>query len=71
LPGLAVANIPTAAVGSYPVAGGLSQTALNEGAGAHSRMSLVFASLTLALCLLFFTTLLSSICQNRCWRQSF
>ncbi len=59
--GLAAANIATAAVGGYPVAGGLSQTAVNEGAGARSRMSLVFASLTLALCLLFFTTLLTDL----------
>ena len=59
--GLAAANIATAAVGGYPVAGGLSQTAVNEGAGAHSRLSLVFASLTLALCLTFFTTLLAGL----------
>lgn len=59
--GLAAANIAAAAVGGYPVAGGLSQTAVNEGAGAHSRMSLVFASLTLALCLTFFTTLLAGL----------
>ena len=59
--GLAAANIATAAVGGYPVAGGLSQTAVNEGAGARSRVSLVFASLTLALCLLFFTTLLANL----------
>jgi SulP family sulfate permease len=59
--GLAAANIATAAVGGYPVAGGLSQTAVNEGAGARSRMSLVFASLTLALCLMFLTTLLANL----------
>ena len=59
--GLAAANIATAAVGGYPVAGGLSQTAVNEGAGARSRMSLVFASATLALCLLFFTSLLANL----------
>jgi len=59
--GLAAANIATAAVGGYPVAGGLSQTAVNEGAGARSRMSLVFASLTLALCLMFFTSLLADL----------
>ena len=59
--GLAAANFATAAVGGYPVAGGLSQTAVNEGAGARSRISLVFASLTLALCLMFFTTLLADL----------
>jgi MFS superfamily sulfate permease-like transporter len=59
--GLAAANFATAALGGYPVAGGLSQTAVNEGAGARSRLSLVFASLTLGLCLLFFTTLLTDL----------
>jgi high affinity sulfate transporter 1 len=59
--GLAAANFATALVGGYPVAGGLSQTAVNEGAGARSRMSLVFASVTLALCLLFFTTALTNL----------
>lgn len=58
---LGAANIATAAVGGYPVAGGLSQTAVNEGAGARSRLSLVFASATLALCLLFLTTLLAGL----------
>ena len=59
--GLMAANLATAAVGGYPVAGGLSQTAVNEGAGARSRMSLVFASLTLALCLLSFTSLVANL----------
>jgi MFS superfamily sulfate permease-like transporter len=59
--GLATANFAVAAVGGYPVAGGLSQTAVNEGAGARSRMSLVFASLTLALCLMFLTAFLAGL----------
>ncbi len=59
--GLAAANLATAAVGGYPVAGGLSQTAVNEKAGARSRLSLVFASATLALCLLFLTSLLAGM----------
>lgn len=59
--GLAAANLATAAFGGYPVAGGLSQTAVNEGAGARSRLSLVFTSLTLVLCLLFFTALLANL----------
>ncbi len=59
--GLAAANLVTVAVGGYPVAGGLSQTAVNEKAGAKSRLSLVFASLTLALCLLFLTGLLDDL----------
>jgi SulP family sulfate permease len=59
--GLGAANIAVGIIGGYPVAGGLSQTAVNEGAGARSRLSLVFASLTLALCLLFLTTQLANL----------
>jgi high affinity sulfate transporter 1 len=59
--GLAAANLATVVVGGYPVAGGLSQTAVNEKAGARSRLSLVFASFTLALCLLFLTGLLANL----------
>jgi sulfate permease, SulP family len=59
--GLAAANVATAAVGGYPVGGGLSQTAVNEKAGARSRLSLVFASLALTLCLLFFTGLVADL----------
>jgi len=59
--GLAAANLATAAVGGYPAAGGLSQTAVNEKAGARSRLSLVFASFTVALCLLFFTGLVADL----------
>jgi sulfate permease, SulP family len=61
LVGLAAANLATAAVGGYPAAGGLSQTAVNEKAGARSRLSLVFASVTVALCLLFFTGLVAGL----------
>jgi sulfate permease, SulP family len=59
--GLAAANLATVLVGGYPVAGGLSQTAVNEKAGARSRLSLVFASLALALCLLFLTGLIANL----------
>ena len=45
----------------YPVAGGLSQSAVNEKAGARSRLSLVVASITLGACLVFFTDLLRSL----------
>jgi len=37
--------------GGYPVAGGLSQSAVNEKAGARTPLALVFASATLGLCL--------------------
>src|SRR6266436_7740384 len=43
------------------VAGGLSQSAVNEKAGAKTPLSLIFASVTLALCLLFFTGFLKNL----------
>lgn len=59
--GLGAANLLAAAGGGYPVAGGLSQSAVNEKAGARSPAALLFASLTLALCLLFLTDLVRSL----------
>jgi MFS superfamily sulfate permease-like transporter len=53
--GIGSANLLVAFGQGYPVAGGLSQSAVNEQAGAKTPLSLIFASLTLALCLLFFT----------------
>ena len=52
---LGVANAATAMGQGYPVAGGLSQSSVNNVAGAKTPMSLVFASLAIALCLLFLT----------------
>jgi high affinity sulfate transporter 1 len=46
---------------SYPVAGGLSQSAVNEQAGARSRLALVVASVALAVSLVFLTGLLRSL----------
>jgi SulP family sulfate permease len=43
------------------VAGGLSQSAVNDRAGARSPLALVFASVTLTLCLLFLTGLLENL----------
>ncbi len=56
--GLGVANLCTAFGQGYPVAGGLSQSAVNDKAGATTPLALLVASGTLALCLLFFTGLL-------------
>ena len=53
--GLGAANLLVALGGGYPVAGGLSQSAVNEKGGAKTPLSLVFASATLALCLVFLT----------------
>jgi MFS superfamily sulfate permease-like transporter len=59
--GLGAANLATALGQGYPVAGGLSQSAINDKAGAHTPLALVFASVTLALCLLFLTGLLENL----------
>lgn len=53
--GLGAANLIAAVGHGYPVAGGLSQSAVNEKAGARSPLSLVFASLTLVMVLFFLT----------------
>lgn len=59
--GLGVANLAVAFGHGYPVAGGLSQSAVNDTAGARTPLALLFCSLTLALCLLFFTELLTNL----------
>ena len=59
--GLAAANAATAFGQGYPVSGGLSQSAVNSKAGAKTPLSLVFASATIALCLLFFTRQLKNL----------
>ena len=59
--GIAAANIAAAFAQGYPVAGGLSQSAVNDKAGARTPLALVFASATLALCLLFLTGLLENL----------
>ena len=61
--GLGVANLLVAIGGGYPVAGGLSQSAVNEKAGARTPLALVFASATLAICLLFLTELIRNLPQ--------
>ena len=59
--GIGAANLAVALGHGYPVAGGLSQSAVNDKAGARTPLALIFASLTLALCLLFFTGLLANL----------
>jgi len=61
--GLGAANLVAALGQGYPVAGGLSQSAVNEGAGARTPLSLFFASLSLALVLFFLTGLLRNLPQ--------
>lgn len=50
---LAMANGAVAVAQGYPVTGGLSQSAVNSKAGAKTTLSLVFASVTIGLCLIF------------------
>lgn len=59
--GIGAANLAAALGQGYPVAGGLSQSAVNDKAGARTPLALVFASVTLALCLLFLTALLENL----------
>jgi sulfate permease, SulP family len=59
--GIAAANLAAAIGHGYPVAGGLSQSAVNDKAGARTALALVFASATLALCLLFLTGFLENL----------
>lgn len=59
--GIGAANLAAAIGHGYPVAGGLSQSAVNDKAGARTSLALVFASITLALCLLFLTGLLENL----------
>ncbi len=59
--GLGAANLAAAMGQGYPVAGGLSQSAVNDKAGARTPLALVFASITLALCLLFLTGFLENL----------
>ena len=59
--GIGAANLAAGFGHGYPVAGGLSQSAVNDKAGARTPLALVFASCALALCLLFLTGLLENL----------
>lgn len=52
---LGTANLAVAFGQGFPVAGGLSQSAVNDKAGARSPLALIFASVTLGACLLYLT----------------
>jgi MFS superfamily sulfate permease-like transporter len=58
---LGAANFAVAFGQGFPVAGGLSQSAVNDKAGARTPLALVFASATLAACLVFLTGLLANL----------
>ena len=59
--GIGAANLLAALGQGYPVAGGLSQSAVNDKAGARTPLALIFSSITLALCLLFLTGWLENL----------
>jgi sulfate permease, SulP family len=59
--GLGAANLAAAFFQAYPVAGGLSQSSVNDKAGARTPLALVFASATIGLCLLYLTGLLANL----------
>jgi sulfate permease, SulP family len=58
---LGAANLATALGNGYPVSGGLSQSAVNEKAGAQTPVSLIVASFAIAMCLLFLTGFLKNL----------
>ncbi|OLL31183.1 DNA repair protein [Burkholderia sp. SRS-W-2-2016] len=59
--GLGAANLAVGLFHGYPVAGGLSQSSVNDKAGARTPLALVFASVAIGLCLLFLTGLLANL----------
>ena len=66
---LGAANLAVAFGQGMPVAGGLSQSAVNDKAGAKTLLALLFASVTLAACLLFLTDILGNL-RPSCWPPS-
>ena len=59
--GLGAANLAAGLFQGYPVAGGLSQSSVNDKAGARTPLALVFASIAIGLCLMFLTGLLTNL----------
>jgi MFS superfamily sulfate permease-like transporter len=59
--GLGAANVAAAFAQGYPVAGGLSQSSVNDKAGARTPLALVFASVTIGLCLVYLAPLLRNL----------
>ena len=59
--GLGAANLAAGLFQAFPVAGGLSQSSVNEKAGAKSALALVFASIAIGLCLMFLSGVLANL----------
>jgi MFS superfamily sulfate permease-like transporter len=58
---LGFANLGASLASGYPVAGGLSQSTVNDKAGARTPLSLVFCSVALLMTLLYLTHLLENL----------
>jgi anti-anti-sigma factor len=58
---LGAANFSVAFFHGFPIAGGLSQSSVNDKAGAQTPLALVIASATIGACLLFLTGLLHNL----------
>jgi MFS superfamily sulfate permease-like transporter len=58
---LGAANLTAAFAQGFPIAGGLSQSAVNDKAGARTPLALVFASVAIGVCLVFLTNLLHDL----------
>jgi SulP family sulfate permease len=58
---LGAANLAAGVAQGYPVAGGLSQSTVNDRAGARTPLALAFASVAILACLLFLTGLLANL----------
>ena len=60
---IGVANFASGMASGYPLAGGMSQSAVNEKAGARTPLALIFASFSIGIVLLFLTGLMSKLPQ--------
>jgi SulP family sulfate permease len=60
---LAAANLGAGLASGYPVSGGMSQSLVNDSAGARTPLSGLFASLLILVVILFFSHLLKSLPQ--------
>lgn len=58
---LGAANLAVSFAQGFPVSGGLSQSAVNDKAGARTPLALIVASLALSMCLMFLTDFLTNL----------
>ena len=58
---MGAANLATGFFSGYIVAGGLSQSTVNENSGAKTPLSIIICSISLAIILIFFTHLLTNL----------